>query len=147
MSKLVVSVVTVLFLATAALAANIHFLSASDAASGDNLLVKFRIAGVGNGQITVTVNATATAEYACINNGGKNPKAANKHSVVADVSASGTFKSDKNGNVTGSLTVSPPPNHLTGPPGMHDVLLSVTYEDVTVSAGGASQSLDDVSAP
>src|SRR5256885_2146122 len=100
-----------------AFAANAHFISASAKRQGTNLSVSFKIAGLGDTQtISVTASAKATAEYACINKGGKNPSAANKHQLSANVSVSGNFTSGKNGSVSGTLTITPPPHDLNCPP-------------------------------
>ena len=124
------------------LAANPHFNSASARRSGTNLTVSFKISGLGDNQtITVTASAKATAEYQCINNGGKNPSAANKQQVSANVSVSGDFTSGKNGSVNGTLTITPPPATLVCPPGQHLVLVSVKYENVKVSGGGDTASI------
>ena len=52
------------------------------------------------------------------------------------VSASGDFTSGKNGSITGSLTLSPPPSTLDCPGGQREVLASVSYTNVQVSGGG-----------
>ena len=110
-----------------------HFLSASASQSGDNLVVSFREAGLGNTDITVQATADATAVYACINGGGKNPSAANKRTINTAVSASGVF-SPKNGSVRGSLTLTNPgPGDFTCTPGQRLTLVSVTYTNVRVT--------------
>jgi len=131
--------VLVALMAPAALAASPHFISAS--ASGPNasgsLTVPFKIAGLGaNETITVTATADATAVYACQNNAGNFPNAANKQQVSGPVSDSGQFTSGKNGQITGSLTLSPPPSTLNCPSGQHEVLASVSYTNVQISATG-----------
>ena len=125
-----------------ALAANVHFNSASAKLDEENLDVSFKISGLGNNQtITVTASCTATANYECINGGGKNPVAANKEQVIADLSVSGDFTSDKNGTVTGTLTIEPPPATLVCPNGQRLVFRSVSYDNVSVSAGSASEDI------
>jgi hypothetical protein len=74
--------------------------------------------------------------YACQNNGGNFPADPKKTTVSGPVSASGDFTSGKNGQVTGSLTLSPPATTLTCPSGQHVVLVSVSYTNVQVSGGG-----------
>jgi len=120
----------------------VHFNSASAARDDDDLVVKFKIAGLGDNEtITVTAACTATANYECVNGGGKNPVAANKEQVIADLTVSGDFTSDKNGSVSGSLTIEPPPATLECPNGQRLVFRSVTYEDVSVSAGGDTEEI------
>jgi hypothetical protein len=138
MAALMAMVATMLA-ASAAFAAAPHFISASATgpdASG-NLAVNFKIAGLGDNQtITVTASGDATAVYACQNNGGNFPADPKKTTVSGPVSASGDFTSGKNGQVTGSLTLSPPATTLTCPSGQHVVLVSVSYTNVQVSGGG-----------
>jgi hypothetical protein len=128
------------FMAITVWAANPHFLrvSASGVNSDGTLNVCFKIAGLGDNQtIDVTASATADAVYACRNNGQHCPNAANKVNVQSDVSATGTFTSGKNGQITACLTVEPPPTSLSCPPGQRLVLVSVSYTNVQVSAPGA----------
>jgi hypothetical protein len=128
------------FMAITVWAASPHFLrcSASGVNSDGTLEVCFKIAGLGDNQtLDVTASATADAVYACKNNGQQCPNAANKVHVQADVSATGTFTSGKNGQITACLTVDPPPTTLTCPPGQDLVLVSVSYTNVQVSAPGA----------
>jgi len=125
--------------AVPALAANPHFTraSASGPNASGNLVVSFKIAGLGaNEEILVTTTGQATGEYACINRGGNHPQASNKEAFAGPVSASGTFTSDKNGSVTGTLTLTPPPTTLVCPGGQKLVLANVSYTDVSVSGGG-----------
>ncbi|TNC23232.1 hypothetical protein FG385_22490 [Amycolatopsis alkalitolerans] len=98
------------------------------------LTVAFKEAGLGNNQnITYVLSADATATYVCVNRGGANPSASNKTEVSGPVSATGTFNSGKNGQITASLTVSPPPTSLTCPPGQSLQLAQVTYTNVTLT--------------
>jgi hypothetical protein len=113
--------VTFALIAQQALAVSPHFVSASARLSGTNLIVSFKEAGLGTNQnITYTASADATATYVCVNRGGANPSASNKTTVSGPVSATGTFNSGKNGNVTASLTLNPP--------GPGKLLLSVRAE-------------------
>ena len=133
----------------AALATSPHFISASGTlnASG-SVTVKFKEAGLGTNQnINYVLSADATATYVCVNNGGANPSAKNKTTVAGPVSATGTFSSGKNGNVTASLTVQPPPSDITCPPGQKLELASVSYTNVTLTdtTNNVSTSVGDFS--
>ncbi|MGH3333190.1 MAG: hypothetical protein ACRDPJ_17975 [Nocardioidaceae bacterium] len=136
-----IAVFAVLGLGTApAVAASPHFLRASAAGpdNAGNLAVNFKIAGLGdNVTLTVTASADATAVYACQNNGGNFPSDPKKTESTGRVTASGDFTSGKNGSITGSLTLSPPPTTLSCPGGQRRVLVSVSYTNVQVSAPGA----------
>ena len=118
-----------------------HFISTS--ASGVNsdgtLNVCFKIAGLGSNQsLDVTASAHADATYACRNNGGQCPNAANKVNVRSNVSSQGTFPSGKNGQVTACLTIDPPGTTLTCPNGQKLVLVSVSYTNVSVSSDASA---------
>jgi hypothetical protein len=125
---------TVMFAASAA-AVSPHFIFANAAVDNDgNLFVAWKEAGLGDNQlIDYTASANAAGFYACINGGGKHPQAANKEAFEGPVSGSGTFASGKNGNITASLTVAPPPSTLDCPNGQRLVLACVSYTDIALS--------------
>jgi hypothetical protein len=132
--------VTALALAAVAAAAAPHFVRA-DAAGPNaqgNLIVNFKIAGLGDTvTTTVTASADATAVYACQNKGGNFPSDPKKTQASGPVSASGEFTSGKNGSISGSLTLMPPPTTLDCPGGQREVLVSVSYTNVAVSEPNA----------
>jgi hypothetical protein len=128
--------VILLMVASPALAANPHFINASASVdSAGNLIVSWKEAGLGDNQlIAYTVTADASATYYCINGGGKHPQASNKETVNGPVSGSGSFSSGKNGQITASLTVSPPgPGDFSCPSGQRLVLGDVTYMNITLT--------------
>lgn len=132
---------TIALSAGPALAANPHFQYASAVRSGDNLVVSFKEAGLGNTAVQVTASATATATYACINGGNKNPSAANKRSFSSTVSRSGYF-TPRNGQITGSLTVTPPPAPANFcPSGQTMTRTSLTYTNVMVTDATSRKSI------
>jgi len=118
-----------------ALAVNAHFISASAALNTDGTLTaSFKEAGLGTNQlIDYALTADGSATYVCVNKGGSNPSAQNKSTVNGPVSATGEFNSGKNGNVTASLTVSPPPSDISCPKGQKLELASVSYTGVTLT--------------
>jgi hypothetical protein len=117
------------------IAASPHFINASASVdNAGNLVVSWKEAGLGDNQlIDYTASADANGFYACINGGGKHPQAANKEAFEGPVSGEGTFSSGKNGQITASLTVSPPPSTLDCPNGQRLVLACVTYSNVALS--------------
>ena len=138
-----------LAMAAAATAQNEHFVRASGSLNNDgSLTVSFKEAGLGTNQlINYTLSADATAIYVCVNRGGANPSASNKTAVAGPVSATGTFNSGKNGQVTASLTVQPPFQDIGCPNGQTQQLASVTYTDATLTdtTNDVSISLGDFS--
>jgi hypothetical protein len=117
-----------------AFAAAPHFISASASINGGNLVVSWKEAGLGDNQlIHYTVSADATATYVCVNGGNHNPSASNKTTVSGPVSASGTFSSGKNGNITASLSAAPPSAPDFCPNGQKTELALVTYTNITLT--------------
>jgi hypothetical protein len=133
----------------AALADSPHFIKATGTVNADgSLTVNFKEAGLGTNQnINYLLSGQGTAIYVCVNKGGANPSASNKTAVAGPVSATGTFSSGKNGQVTASLTVSPPFQDIGCPPGQSQELASVTYTGITLTdtTNNVSISLGDFS--
>jgi hypothetical protein len=129
------SLAAFLAMAAPAYAASPHFISASAQLDGTNLKVSFKEAGLGTNQnITYVATADSTVTYVCVNRGGANPSASNKTTLSGPVSATGTFSSGKNGQVTASLTVSPPgPGGFTCPKGQSLETAQVSYTNVAVT--------------
>jgi hypothetical protein len=114
------------------------------------LNVSFREVGLGSNEGTlVRVTSDASAVYACINRGGRNPKASNKMTVAAPVSAEATLTSDKNGSISGTLTAAAPgPGDFTCSSGQTLVLASVTFSNIVLTdvTNGIFTTADDISA-
>lgn len=97
------------------------------------LVVSFDERGLGNENVVYTLTADATATYACINGGGKNPSAANKRSLQGQVSGGGSFE-PKNGRVLGTLKTGPlSAGGFSCPPGQKLVLSAVSYSNVVLT--------------
>jgi hypothetical protein len=111
-----------------------HFFSATSAVNSDGaLVVSWDETGLGNENINYTLTADSTAIYACINNGGKHPAAANKESVNGSVSTGGSFQA-KNGRVQGSLTAGPLTDpSFACPSGQTRILAQVTYTNIVLT--------------
>ena len=127
--------------APAAFADSPHFITASATLNNSGQLVcSFKEAGLGNTLTTANVScsADATAVYQCFNNGGNHPKAGNKQTVGGPVSNDGQFPV-RNGQTTGSITVSPPgPGGFSCPGGQTLFLQSVSYTNIVLSGEGAT---------
>jgi hypothetical protein len=124
-----------------ALADSPHFIKASATINNDGQLVcSFKEAGLGTTLTTANIScsADATAVYQCFNNGGNHPKAGNKETVGGPVSNGGAFPV-RNGQTTGSITVSPPgPGDFSCPNGQTLFLESVSYTNIVLSGEGAT---------
>jgi hypothetical protein len=133
---------------SAAMADAPKFHSVSSSVNNDGaLVVNWDERGLGNGNIDYTLTADATALYACINGGGKNPSAANKQTFEGQATAGGSFES-KNGRVVGSLTAGPlAAPSFTCPPGQRRVLAAVSYTNIvlTDTTNGVSTAVPDAS--
>ena len=108
-----------------------HFIGSATSCTqvGNNLVCTFKEAGLSAGSVeTVTVTVFADADYGCVNGGGTVPSDPKK-SITGNLTTSGTFNVAKNGNIVGSLTVSPLAANqaLSCPKGQTATLLSVTY--------------------
>ena len=124
--------------AGAASAGNAHFIAnaTTASASGTSLVVKFKEAGLASGSTeTITASAHLEATYSCVNNGNKVPSDPKKTTISTDVSESGEFTAGKNGNVSDSLTLSPPSaaSVLDCPNGQRATLVSGTWSDVSIT--------------
>jgi hypothetical protein len=118
--------------------ANPHFVGQVRAAQGEpcgDIDVCFKEAGLGNNvRIDYEASAYAIATYHCVNNGGQCPNAANKVTVEGPVSATGTFSSGQNGQITECLTLEPPgPGTFQCPPGQSRVLADLSFSNITIT--------------
>lgn len=119
-----------------ALAASPHFVRGptSSIDNSGNLTVSWKEAGLGDSIVVeYEASADAHAKYQCVNRGGKCPAASNKQEVFGPVSASGAFASGKNGSITASLTMEPPPATLSCPGNQVVKLVSVSYSDIALA--------------
>jgi hypothetical protein len=131
------AVALVLVGAGPAIAGSPHFIKNATTASldGVNLVVDFKEAGLESGSVeTITATAHLDALYQCVNNGGKVPSDPKKTTISSDVSQSDEFTAGKNGNVSDSLTLSPPSaaSVLDCPNGQRATLVSGTWSDVSI---------------
>ncbi len=132
---------------SAVFAGSAHFIknATTAARSGDNLVVSFKEAGLESGAVeTITAHATATATFQCVNGGNHVPSDPKKTVISSDVSASGQFSADKNGNISGSLTITPPSAESVGfscPSGQTATRSNVSYSNVSISDATSGASL------
>src|SRR5215207_7642703 len=93
------TLVAIFALAAPAFAAAPQFKAATSSVNNDGaLVVSFDERGLGNENVDYTLTADATALYACLNRGGKNPSAANKQAFEGQISEGASFEA-KNGRV------------------------------------------------
>jgi hypothetical protein len=128
---------------------NPHFIKNATSASlvGSSLQCSFKETGLSTGSTeTVTCTADELITYECVNGGGRNPSASNKKTTKTTGSASGNFTADQNGNIIGSLTISPTAASNLDPPfscpsGQTVTLVSVTYSNIKITDGTSGASI------
>ena len=91
-----------------------------------NLVISFKIHGVGNNDVNFALSGTATTVYGCINGGSNHPKAANKEGTTTNFSTQFTFD-PTNGGIETTATFPVPGTSLVCPSGQSLFLISVRY--------------------
>jgi hypothetical protein len=118
-----------------------HFIGSAsasiDAVTGA-LVVSFKEAGLGTNQnIDYLVTADATGQFQWFNHGGNKPQGQPFQFGPITISQPGTFNSGKNGQVTASITVSPPPPSAdvlaAGTSSNWTLQLTVTWSNITLT--------------
>ena len=127
LTVLLVGAALALLTAAPVLAASPHFVGTPTASrTGDVLTVSFKVAGLGNADVT----ATLAADAQCWNRGGNAPRAENKGAVLATA-----VLHPENGQVTASLSGSAQTDPACNPP------MSLVYANVTLTVDGVSTTL------
>ncbi len=120
-------------------AANPHFVGVVTATLvGTDVQVCWKEAGLGDNQnIDYEASAFVTATFHCVNNGGQCPNAANKVTVSGPVTATGTFASGKNGQITACLTLEAPdppdPGEFSCPSGQTLTLTDFSFTNIKIT--------------
>ena len=149
MHKKVKSILLALFVGAIAApliyAASVHFKGGSPTFSdqGTTLKTRFSLAGLGNGDVTITVNTTGSATTLCTNQGGNTAPGQNKTPVKPSGSVTIPSTEIKNGNLTACVTTQPPPAPTAVEAGCPNSNWSTSLTDVqfatatiTVEQGG-----------
>ena len=114
-------------------AASVHFKKGSPTFSdqGTTLQSCFTVSGLGNGDVTITLDTTGTATTLCTNQGGNTAPGQNKTPVQPSGSVSIPASEIKNGNLTTCVTTSPPPSPSPKDAGCPSDNWSASITDVT----------------
>jgi hypothetical protein len=92
--------------------------------------------GLGNVDVEYEARVVVTATFGCVNGGDNRPKATNKTTVTAPISANGSLHADDNGRINGSLDVdtgSVQPVGLDCPSGQVLAAVSVSFTQITLT--------------
>ena len=128
--------VVALAVAVPAWAANPHWIGTpTSSISGNTFTASFKAAGLGNVETAdFTLSGEAVVSSRCYTKSNNKPQAANKQETVA-LSTSATFPV-RNGQTTGTLSITAPAPTLECPPGQRVVTESVTFQNVVLSGMG-----------
>jgi hypothetical protein len=116
---------------------NPHFIKTSAKLNADlSLTATFKEAGLGQGEdvvIQLRADASSSAEWQCYTRGQTNDPQGAPHEETGPFVATGTFSAGRNGQVNGSLTLTPTTTFDCVPGLVGPILISVEYNNVTLT--------------
>jgi hypothetical protein len=123
--------------------------SAADPAMLPDLLFTWTEVGLGKVDVTYDASAVVTATFGCVNGGSNQPKATNKTTITAPVSATVQLSADDNGRIAGSLdldTAGVEPVGLDCPSGQVLMAISASFTQITLTdvTNHVSVTADDI---
>ena len=135
LTKTIIGCFLSLALVSTAIAASVHFKRRPVFDDlGQTLNVMFSLAGLGNGDVTITVAATGSGDITLISPGGNAAPGQNKVPISAVATTTIPSNKIKNGNVFVSLTTGVPPTPTPAEAGAPNDQWNVVLGDVTFSS-------------
>ena len=135
-------VIAAVALVTTAIAANVHFKGKSGPAFTDNgltLTSSGTLAGLGNGDVFISISAGAQPTAVCTNPSGQT-QPPGQQPAPTNVSGGASFPASeiKNGNLNFSVTTQPPESPIPGAPGCPNSKWTQSITDMTFTGFSAT---------
>jgi len=130
-NRLIIAALAALIAVPLAYAANVHFKrDPTFTDQGTTLRACFSLAGLGNGDVTITLNSSGSATSLCRNPGGNVAPGQNKVPVHPSAQVSIPSTEIKNGSLSVCVTTAPPPNPTAQEAGCPNNNWSASITDV-----------------